>query len=257
MRLSILAGIVALTTYSFCHTYSGEKNGVLLAVEDYSHTSKENELINKVKASFYSKVNCCPIKLSITNNSLNPLILAPEGISLKKLSFGQVSNTMHRGINAILRIGMFGGLCATGAGLGELAILCAEIIKAQNKGYYIENLLDLIRQRNLYVYRDESAYNSPNSSYRIHCNPGFLIIGLAGLGATLGLAGLYKYTKKKITEGFYPLILDKKITIEPGETIERFIFVDAEQYNSPSFTVSLLNKNNINNDIIFDIPWGI
>ena len=75
-------------------------------------------------------------------------------------------------------------------------------------------------------------------------------IGLIPIFLGTGITSMIMNTR--IRKDLQKKMISKDIVIESGDKYEGLIFVQAEDYRS-DFTVTLLEKNNIHNQIAFDV----
>lgn len=202
-RLSLLIGCVFAAGFNYqIHSFVKDAQGVKVAVTDYGIRGQRMVLaeVGFTAQDLVSK-GIYPIKISITNKSSEIVTLSPESLGLAQLDyeyvFKKVGGLSVRHIAAII-----GGVVFAGYGLIHLHK--GLVKQSENKGV------------NLGV----SAFSTA------------LSLGLFGYAWSAS-----KQLKEKLEKSLHAVVIKEMISVAPGATVDRFIFIDQETYN----TINMIN----------------
>ncbi len=202
-RLSLLIGCVVIVGFNNqVHSFVRDAQGVKVAVTDYGIRGQRMVLaeVGFTAQDLVSK-GIYPIKLSITNKSSEVVTFSPGSLGLAQLDheyvFNKVGGLSVRHIAAII-----GGVVFAGYGLVRLHK--GLVKQPENKGINV----------------GVSAFSTA------------LSLGLFGYAWAAS-----KQLKEKLEKSLHGVIVKEMISVEPGATVDWFIFIDQTTYN----TINMIN----------------
>ncbi len=226
-RVTLLLFMLTVAHVALASNFDEEKNNIRLTIEQVPGTKY---VIEQPRAITGSEVTMwgvyLPFRVSVTNNSDKAMVISPR-------SFGQLT---------LIDAQRIGKLFVTGKGIlavvgGVLGIYAAIFGWAIGLVEYLEN---------------------HNYFWCTNTNHGKRALKV-GFVSTVFSALCFEYAIRKgskpFIEEFEKKMLNDAITIEPGQKIEKLIFLDTKGYNISEFDVCLYEADNKSGVTAFHVNW--